>query len=251
MLVLNAENAPSVELLRERRGRVSLFSSKRRSYDEFSPLLRDGDCAVYARDGWIYHSDGKREDAKLRMDEILLPGVHNLENYMTAIALTEGLVSVESLLDVAKRFTGVRHRLERVRVLDGVTYYNSSIDSSPTRTAAALSSLEQKSIVICGGADKNLSFEPLADVLCARAKAVVLTGATAEKIRRVLITRPEVQSGALPIYRDPDFRGAVELARSIAKEGDVVLLSPACTSFDAFRNFEERGDVFCEIVRAF
>ena len=88
-------------------------------------------------------------------------------------------------------------------------------------------------------------------MLCARAKAVVLTGATAEKIRTVLLSHPEVQSGELPIYRDPDFRGAVELARNIAKEGDTVLLSPACTSFDAFRNFEERGDRFCEIVRTF
>lgn len=251
MLVVNAENAPSVELLRERRGRVTLFSSVRCSYEDFLPLLKDGDSAVYARDGMIYHSDGKSETPMLRVDEILLPGIHNLENYMTAIALTHGLVSSESLCDVAKRFTGVRHRLERVRVLDGVTYYNSSIDSSPSRTAAALSALTQKPIVICGGADKNLSFEPLADALCARAKAVVLTGETAEKIRHVLTTRPEVQNGALPIYRDTDFRGAVELARSIAKDGDVVLLSPACTSFDAFRNFEERGDVFCEIVRNF
>ena len=170
---------------------------------------------------------------------------------MTAIALTHGIVSTESILDVAKRFTGVRHRLERVRVLDGVTYYNSSIDSSPSRTAAALSALTQKPIVICGGADKNLSFEPLADVLCARAKAVVLTGATAEKIRTVLLSHPEVQSGELPIYRDPDFRGAVELARSIAKEGDTVLLSPACTSFDAFKNFAERGETFCRIVSEF
>ncbi len=251
MLVVNAENAPSMELLRERRGRVTLFSSRRSTYEAFLPLLGDGDCAVYTRDGWIYHSDGREEEPKLCVDEILLPGVHNLENYMTAIALTHGIVSTESIIDVAKRFTGVRHRLERVRVLDGVTYYNSSIDSSPSRTAAALSALTQKPIVICGGADKNLSFEPLADALCARAKAVVLTGETAEKIRHVLSARPEVKSGTLPIYGNADFRQAVELARSIATEGDTVLLSPACTSFDAFRNFEERGDRFCEIVRLF
>ena len=251
MLVVNAENERSVELLRDRRGRVTLFSSKKSTYREFLPLLGDGGGAVYARDGVIYHSDGREEVPKLSVAEILLPGVHNLENYMTAIALTDGLVSSESILDVARRFTGVRHRLERVRVLDGVTYYNSSIDSSPTRTAAALSALSQKPIVICGGADKNLPFEPLADALCARAKAVVLTGETAVKIRRVLSDRPEVQSGILPVYENADFRAAVELARSIAKSGDVVLLSPACTSFDAFRNFEERGDRFCEIVLGF
>ncbi len=251
LLVINAENARSVELLRERQGGVTLFSSVRHAYQDFSTLLKDGDAAVWVRDGQIFYSDGANEESLLPVNEILLPGVHNLENYMTAIALTHGLVSSESLLDVARSFTGVRHRLERVRVHEGVTYYNSSIDSSPSRTAAALSALTEKPIVICGGADKNLSFEPLADALCARAKAVVLTGATAEKIRLVLSARPEAQSGALPICSDPDFEAAVRLARKIAVKGDVVLLSPACTSFDAFRNFEERGNRFCEIVRSF
>lgn len=251
LLVTNAENAITADLAKAHGGRVTLFSSVRHGAYDFSFLLGDGDRAVYERDGWICRWDGIRETPMLAVGEILLPGVHNLENYMTAIALTDGLVSRESIGEVAKRFTGVRHRLERVRTFEGVTYYNSSIDSSPTRTAAALSALEQKPIVICGGADKNLSFEPLADVLCRRAKAVILTGQTAEKIQRELSERPEVQSGALPIWNDPDFEGAVRLARKIAVAGDTVLLSPACTSFDAFRNFEERGDVFCEIVRSF
>jgi UDP-N-acetylmuramoylalanine--D-glutamate ligase len=171
---------------------------------------------------------------------------------MAAIAATKDIVPFETVRTLAREFGGVEHRIEFVRAVKGVSYYNSSIDSSPTRTAAALSALSpERPIVICGGADKKFSFEPLADSLCRHAKAVVLTGETAPKIRAALEARAEVKTGALPITVVPDFRGAVEAARSIAKEGDIVLLSPSCTSFDAFKNFEERGDLFCRIVREF
>ena len=133
--------------------------------------------------------------------------------------------------------------------MDGVTYYNSSIDSTPTRTAAALSALREKPIVICGGYDKHLPFGPLAEALAARAKAVVLTGATAEKIAAALAAEPRARE--LPVHMAQDFCGAVEQARALAKPGDTVLLSPACASFDAFRNFEERGDAFRAIVESF
>ena len=183
---------------------------------------------------------------------IRLPGVHNLENYMTALALTREWVSMDAANAVAREFTGVRHRLELVRTVAGVTYYNSSIDSSPTRTQAALSALDPiRPIVICGGADKNFSFAPLAQALCRHAKAVILTGETAPKIRAALDGCEPVRTGALPVLHHSDFRGAVELARATAKAGDTVLLSPSCTSFDAFKNFEERGDLFCSIVREF
>ena len=119
------------------------------------------------------------------------------------------------------------------------------------RTAAALSALKEKPIVICGGYDKHIPFEPLADALCARAKAVILTGATAQKILEVLRTHAEVQSGALPIMEEADFEKAVLLARSIAQSGDTVLLSPACASFDVFPNFAARGNKFRSIVENF
>ncbi|MBQ9805005.1 MAG: UDP-N-acetylmuramoyl-L-alanine--D-glutamate ligase [Clostridia bacterium] len=251
-VVLNAENAESMALRAQITQPVTLFSSKKTGYAELLLYLREGDGAVFAKDGQICYSDGKTDEVLLEISEIRLPGVHNLENYMTALALTHGEVGTDSILAVARKFTGVRHRLEPVRELDGVRYYNSSIDSSPSRTAAALSALApEKPIVICGGADKGCSFEPLAEVLCKHAKAVILTGQTAPKIREVLNACPEVQSGTLPILENADFQGAVELARTTAREGDIVLLSPACTSFDAFRNFEERGDTFCQIVRAF
>ena len=183
----------------------------------------------------------------LNLDSILIPGRHNIENYMAAISLTWGMVSEPTIYYIAKTFGGVEHRLELVRELDGVIYINSSIDSSPTRTAAALSALPIKPIVICGGYDKQIPFEPLADALNERAKAVILTGATAEKINEVL----KNSNSQIEIYLEKDFERAVNLARSIAKKNDVVLLSPACASFDAFDNFMQRGNKFKEIVNEF
>lgn len=250
ILILNAENEVTRDLARSSSSPVTLFSSRCTSPTELGALLREGDRAYYLKDGVITHWDGECETAVLERSDILLPGMHNVENYMTALALTHGLVSRESVYEVATTFTGVAHRLERVRELDGVIYYNSSIDSSPTRTAAALSALApKKPIVICGGYDKKIPFAPLAEALARHAKAVVLTGATAGKIEDAI--------GALdasiqpPVYREADFTRAVHLARSLAKTGDVVLLSPACASFDAFKNFAERGETFCRIVSEF
>jgi len=252
-LVLNAENSESVRLGKSIAAEkaITWFSSARHSASDFEERLRKGDRAIYVSNGWITLYDGKQERPLLRVASILLPGVHNLENYMTALALTEDTVSPESAEAVASSFQGVKHRLERVRVFEGVTYYNSSIDSTPSRTAAALSALKEAPIVICGGYDKHVPFEPLAEALCSRAKAVVLTGMTAEKIREALQAKERVQKGELPIYHESEFADAVNRARKIAREGDTVLLSPACASFDAFPNFEVRGETFCRIVNRF
>lgn len=248
-LITNAENEIALSLSRAYPGSLTLFSSKKESYKDFP--LKKGDSAIYERDGTVLFWDGEAEAPILTTEKILLPGRHNLENYMTAYGLCRPFVSVETVEEIAKTFPGVPHRLERIRTHEGVTYYNSSIDSSPSRTAAALSALKESPIVICGGRDKGIPFEPLAEALCERAKAVILTGEAAPKIRAVLRGTEAVQSGALPVLEEADFTKAVCLARSIAKEGDTVLLSPACTSFDAFKNFEERGDTFRRIVLSF
>lgn len=250
LAVFNAENETTRKMARDCKAPVTLFSSRKRSVADFGNLLRAGDRAYYLADGQIMRWDGERETAVLSTSDILLPGLHNVENYMTALALTDRWVTPESALEVASTFTGVAHRLERVRELDGVIYYNSSIDSSPTRTAAALSALSpKKPIVICGGYDKKIAFAPLAEALCKYAKAVVLTGATAEKIADAIEAFDAIEKP--PVYREADFTRAVHLARSLANEGDTVLLSPACASFDAFQNFAERGEAFRRIVMAF
>lgn len=251
LLVTNADNALTRELGRGFSGKVTWFSSTLSSWEDFCGLVKEGDGAVYLKRGVITFSDGERELPLLDVKRIRVPGRHNVENYMTAIALTWDLVSADVIGEVADAFRGVRHRLEWVRQVHGVAYYNSSIDSSPSRTQAALSALSQKPIVICGGCDKNLPFEPLASALCERARAVVLTGEAAPKIRAALNKEADVIDGRFPIYEAPVFADAVKLARDVAREGDTVLLSPACTSFDAFSNFEERGDAFCRIVETF
>ncbi len=196
------------------------------------------------RDGVIEYEG----EPVLKTDEILIPGNHNIENYCGIIAALHGLVSPEIIRQVARTFGGVAHRIELVRVKDGVRYYNSSIDSSPTRTTAALNSFKEKVIVICGGYDKHIPFEPLAEPLCEKAKTIVLTGATAGKIKEALTASPCYCEGYPKILEESDFREAVLAASREAKEGDVVLLSPACASFDAFPNFEVRGNTFKEIV---
>lgn len=186
----------------------------------------------------------------LKTDDILIPGKHNIENYCGIICALDGIVDDAVFEKVAKNFGGVEHRIELVRRLNGVSYYNSSIDSSPTRSAAALNSFKEKVIVICGGYDKKIPFEPLADVLLKKAKTVVLTGATAQKIKDALVNHAEYTTDAIKIIEKPDFKDAVMAAHNEAKNGDTVLLSPACASFDAFPNFEVRGNTFKEIIKS-
>jgi len=234
---------------------MTLFSSTKHYYEDIYPTHRAGCTAIFGRDDgngeMLYFSDGEYDMPILPVSHIRLPGRHNVENYMAAISLTRGFIDPETIDEVASTFPGVEHRLELVRVLNGISYYNSSIDSSPTRTAAALSALTVKPIVICGGYDKNIPFAPLADALCARAKAVVLTGATAQKIYKALQTCPDFDRENLPVRIESDFDRAVNLAHDMAQTGDTVLLSPACASFDAFPNFEVRGNHFKELVNEF
>ena len=197
-------------------------------------------------------SDGDRETEILNANEIKIPGRHNIANYMTAIGISlEWIGDMDVVRRLSREFGGVDHRLELVREYNGVKFYNSSIDSTPTRTAAALSALKGKPIVIVGGADKGISFEPLARSLCDRAKGVVITGACRDKILAALENYDGYDPSKLPTYVCPDFIDAVHKAKDIAIPGDTVLLSPACTSFDAFRNFEERGNTFVKIVNSY
>lgn len=248
-VVLNAENPITAELGGDANIPITYFSSLKESHTEFS--LRQGDSAVYVRDGKIYLWSEGTEHEIMQAAQLLLRGRHNLENLMAAISLTFEYASAESVREVATTFTGVKHRMEPVRVSGGVTYYDSSIDSTPVRTAAVLSAMPTKPIIICGGYDKRIPFEPLADAICEYAKAVVLTGATAGKILTALSKKVEVQEGRMPIYLQPDFTEAVKLACTVAQSGDAVLLSPACASFDAFKNFEERGMTFRSIIEQY
>ena len=229
--------------------------------EEMAPLVR-GELSWFSLKQPVSHGAFLREDGMLcrvdrgtvtpivHKDEIRIPGMHNVDNFLTAIAAVKNEVSDESIVKVAKEFGGVEHRIEFVRELDGVRYYNDSIASSPTRTIAGLYAFDKKIIVIAGGYDKKIPYAPLAPVLCERAKAVVLLGATGPKIEEALLACDQFAESGLVILHAKTLEEAVDTARAFAKEGDVISLSPASASFDLYRNFEERGRHFKNTVHA-
>lgn len=206
---------------------------------------------VYNDNGKIFVHDPKCGEVHImNTDDILIPGDHNVENYMTAIALLYGRIDNSIFTNVARSFKGVEHRCELVCEKDGVKYYNSSIDSSPTRTMAALNSFKSKKVIaIMGGYDKHIPYDVLGDCVCEHTRAVVLTGATAPKIRDAIQSCSRAASESPEIFMIDDFAEAVGKAREIACPGDIVILTPASASFDRFKNFEERGHFFSSLVR--
>ena len=183
------------------------------------------------------------------MELIQLPGDHNVENYMAAIAAVDGLVPDRCVRAVARRFQGVEHRIEFVRELDGVRWYNDSIGTSPSRTTACLESFDQKVVLIAGGYDKGIPFTQLGMEIVDRVKALILTGDTAAAIRRAVEQAPGFEASGLVIREEEDLAAAVGAARETARKGDVVVLSPACAAFDRFKNFMERGQAFKRLVQ--
>ncbi len=248
MLVANAENDITREIAKNSDLPITYFSSKKTAFAEIVPFFKAHCKAVYEDGGVICFDDGEWREEVIKTADILLPGRHNVENYMSAIALTRGLVSNETIRAVASTFGGVEHRLELVRTHKGVKYYNSSIDSSPTRTAAALGALSKAPVIICGGSEKGVAFDGLAHDLCTRVKATVLVGESADHILEAVLACPDYDPEQVTVKRAFTFREAVLAASSMAEEGDIVLLSPACASFDMFRDFAERGNVFRDIV---
>ncbi len=204
---------------------------------------------VYLReDGMICADMDGTETPILPSSELRVPGMHNVENMMTAFAAVWGRVPVTAMAETARTFTGVAHRLETVRVLRGVTYINDSIASSPDRTMAGLACFKDKVILIAGGKDKGIPFDSLGPAVCEHVKRLYLTGWTAEKLKASVEAAPQYRPGAPEIYVIDDFKDTVLAAAAAAEPGDTVLLSPACTSFDRFKNFEERGNTFRKIV---
>ena len=206
---------------------------------------RKGNAWIHIRDGVIYRG----ETAVLDTRDILLPGVHNIENYMAAIAAVEGLVSDDVIRHVAKNFGGVEHRIELVRVKDGVRYYNDSIASSPSRTIAGLNSFPEKVILIAGGYDKHIPYDVLGPYICRSVKVLFVNGATGHLIRAAAESCPDYKPGCPEIVDCKDFTDAVYKAAAAAKSGDVVLMSPASAAFDQFKNFMERGEYFKKLVK--
>ena len=236
LLILNRDNEITHSFVPKARARVLEFS--RQTEPERGVFLRDG----------VLWRKGETTEKIMDQSEILLPGIHNVENYMAAILAVGELVSDENIRIVARRFGGVEHRIELVREKDGVRYYNDSIASSPTRTIAGLRSFSQKLILIAGGYDKHIPFEPLGPEIVDHVKILILSGATAPKIEAAVLGAPNYVPGSPEILHEENFYEAVRLASRVAKPGDVVILSPAGPAFDKFKNFMVRGKEFKKTV---
>ena len=213
--------------------------------EKFSRLGRP-ERGVWLNGDTIYRND----TPIMKAADIRIPGVHNIENYMAAACAVEGLAADADIDAVAKSFPGVEHRIEFVRELDGVKYYNDSIASSPSRTIAGLHSFHQKVILIAGGYDKHIPFDVLGPEVCAHVKTLVLCGATAAKIRAAVESAPGYKAGTPDILEAHTLSEAVHLAKSAAHPGDIVTLSPACAAFDQFKNFAVRGNTYKQLVNA-
>ena len=218
-------------------GRVRTFSRRDEPTD-----------GVFLRGNAIISRHEGKERQIMTTGDILLPGVHNVENYMAAIAAVDGLVPDEVIRGFARSFNGVEHRIELVRTYHGVRFYNDSIASSPSRTIAGLRSFQEKVILIAGGYDKHIPFDVLGPEVVEHVKLLVLCGATAQKIRDAVEQASGYKPGCPEIMEVTPFEKAVETARDRAHCGDVVTLSPACAAFDQFKNFMERGKTFKTIV---
>jgi UDP-N-acetylmuramoylalanine--D-glutamate ligase len=201
-------------------------------------------------EGYLCYKNADSITRCVHKDLIKIPGTHNVENYLAAIAALGNDVSVDTIKYIAENFGGVAHRIEFVREIDGVKYYNDSIATSPTRVIAGLRAFNRKIIVIAGGYDKKIPYEPLGEDANRYIKVLVTLGATAEKIENAVKSHPDYNSDSIKIIRTKTLEEAVETAKSNASSGDVITLSPASASFDLYKNFEERGEHFKRIVNA-
>jgi UDP-N-acetylmuramoylalanine--D-glutamate ligase len=238
--VLNADQPLTSGLSHIGQGQTVLFSRQR-------PVDRGA-----FLDGEQITVRWKGQDQRIcAVSEIRLLGTHNVENVLAACAIASAAgARVGAMRSAVSSFQGVEHRLELVRELHGVRYYDDSIATSPQRTIAALNSFTEPIILLAGGREKHLPLERLAEDILKKVRALVLFGEAASLLEQAVAERQAGHPGpSLELYRSSDLAEAVQIAARVAEPGDVVLLSPACTSFDMYRDFAARGDHFKSLVR--
>ena len=236
-LILNYDNKTTKEFKNDAKGKVVYFS-RQKQLDE----------GIYIENGKIYLNGKYLFDSQ----EIILLGVHNKENFIAAIAAVEGLVSKDTMKYVAKNFAGVEHRIEFVKEVNGVKFYNDSIGSSPTRTCASLRAFGQKVILIAGGYDKKIPYDIMGELIIEKVKSLVVMGQTGQQILDAF-EKEKQKTGKgkdIKVQKVKYLEEAVRKAYKLAKPGDLIVLSPASASYDMFPNFEIRGKLFKEIVKA-
>ncbi len=237
--VLNLDNEGTRALAPMVRGRLNWFT--RREIPERGAFLRE--------DGMLCYTEKGEVTPVVHKDDIRIPGMHNVENFLGVIAALWGEVEIPAIVQVAKEFGGVEHRIEFVREVKGVKWYNDSIATSPTRVLAGLRSFDKKIIVLAGGYDKKIPFEPMAETVCERVKVLILMGVTAPKIEAAVTAAKNYDPANLRILHASSMEDAVAIAEREAENGDIVTLSPACASFDLYPNFEVRGQHYKRLVK--
>lgn len=237
LLVLNYDNDITKEFGKIAQSKVIYFSRKERLENGF---ILDNQIIKECDNGLRRHL--------VNIKNIKLRGVHNIENICAAIAATSKIVSIDSQIKAICNFSGVNHRLEFVKEINGAKWYNDSIASSPTRTIAGLNSFEEDIVLIAGGYDKHLDYKPLAMPIINKVKNLILLGQTSEKIYNAVTELMKASDKKIDIFKTNTLEEAINKAKEVSKKGDVVLFSPASASFDMFKNFEERGNRFKQIV---
>lgn len=237
ILILNYDNDITRECAKQANGKVIYFSNQTK--------LNDG---YIVDENVIKKCDEKVRTHLLNTDEVILRGNHNFQNIATALAATQSLVDVDTAIEAIKEFTPVEHRIEFVREINGVKWYNDSASSSPTRTLSGLNAFKENVVLIAGGYDKNLDYEPLAKPILEKVSTLILIGQTAEKIFDVVKEEAQNQDKHIDIYMCDSLEQTISLAKKYAKKGDVVLFSPASASFDMFKDFADRGHKFKDLV---
>lgn len=238
VLVLNYDNEITRNCEKEANGKVIFFSSKNKLDNGY---IVDEDV--------IKECEDKIRKHILNVEDVILRGNHNYQNIATAIAATSSLVDMDIAVDAIKEFKPVEHRIEFIRELDGVKWYNDSASSSPSRTLSGINAFKEDIILIAGGYDKNLDYTPLAKPIIEKVKSLILIGQTSGKIFDVVKLELEKENKELDIHMCETLEETVNLAKKVVKPGQVVLFSPASASFDMFKNFADRGNQFKELVK--
>ena len=236
-LILNYDNEITRNCEKEAKGKTIFFSSKEKL-----------DNGYIVDEDKIKECEDKLRKHLLDTNDLFLKGVHNYENICAAIAATSSLVDMDTIVTAVKSFHPVSDRIEFVRNIDGVDWYNDSASSSPTRTIAGLNAFKEEIVLIAGGYDKNLDYTPIAKPIIDKVKTLVLMGQTSGKIFDVVKQELEKENKTLDIYMCEDINSAIQTANKNAKSGQIVLFSPASASFDMFKNAVERGKIFKKLV---
>lgn len=237
ILILNFDNEITRQCGLDAKGKVEFFSGRNKLDNGF-----------IVDEGVIKLCQDKIRRHILNTRAAMLKGEHNYENICAALLATETLVDIESAVETVKNFQGVPHRLELIRRVNGVRWYNDSIGTTPVRTIAGLNAFQEEIILIAGGYDKNLDYTPIGRPILNKTKGVIVLGQTADKIIDAIEKESKIRNKTVDIYKCKTLEQCIEVAKEIAKPGQIVLFSPASASFDMFKNFEERGEKFKELV---